>query len=139
MPDGVPQIPDPTKLLNASVESVGDLLNTGVRGINTVGASIQNAGAKVVSAANLPVLPAGVPQIPEIPPITAGVQGLPGLPQMPFGLPAFPGMPGAGGGNGGGGQQTGEKKAAGTLGYGEPNGKTCIRAAGAGALGYGEP
>lgn len=136
----MPQLPDPSKIMSAGVESVGDLLNTGVRSINTFGAGLQNSASRVASAASLPVLPQGLPPIPEVPSPISG-QGLPGLPAVPFGLPAFPGMPGAGGGgNGGAGAGAGSQSAAkeAPAGYGERNGKSCVRAAGAGKLGYGE-
>lgn len=133
----MPQLPDPSKIMSAGVESIGDLLNTGVRSINTLGSGIQNSASKAASAASLPVLPQGLPPIPEVPSPVSG-QGLPGLPPMPMGLPAFPGMPGAGG-NGGGAQAPAEKRAAAPAGYGERNGgNSCVRLAGAGALGYGE-
>lgn len=130
MPNGAPEIPDPTKLLTAGADGITDLLNTGVRSINTLGAGLQANVSKTASSLNLPAAPAGVPAIPELPPMSQG------LPALPAGLPPLPGMPGGGGG-GGGAPPANEKKAAG-LGYGERNGPSCIRTAGAASLGYGE-
>ncbi len=136
MANGIPQPPDPTKILSAGVDSVSDLLNTGVRSINTLGSGLQGNLSKAASALNLPAAPTAVPPLPELPPIS---QGLPNLPPMPAGLPPLPGIPGAGSGGGGeGGAPAGEKKAAGAMGYGERNGSACIRTAGASSLGYGE-
>lgn len=138
MPNGAPEMPDPTKLLTASAEGITDLLNTGVRSINTLGAGIQGNVAKAASTLNLPAAPTSVPPIPEVPSISQGLN----LPTLPagLGLPPIPGIGGGGGGGGGngGGAQAGEKRAAGAMGYGERTGSTCARVAGAGTLGYGE-
>ena len=130
MANGLPQPPDPTKILGAGVEAVQDVANLGIDGLNA-GINALNVGmSKGTSVLGLPSAPAAIPPLPRAPSLAAG------LPALPAGLPGLPPLPGM--------EQKRENRVEkeavppGVAGYGERTGVYCARAAGAGKMGYGE-